>query len=188
MGAGRYLPFPKSRRGSFVDQSQLSWTASFIWGIAEDVPLSRYVRGKSRDVILPMPVLRRLDSIPDVRKSSALSMKAALGNVLIESQDAPLRQAAGHAFYHLAAYIGVLTNRKPPHWREKVQLIDATTWHKPLRNNLGKKNCHCHGQEAAERLPNQIAQPDSLVESDASADIRAEPADIPDSVAGSTEP
>jgi len=35
----------------------------------------------------------------------------------------------------------VLTNRKPLHRRGKVQLIDATQWFKPLRKNLGKKNC-----------------------------------------------
>jgi len=35
----------------------------------------------------------------------------------------------------------VLTNRKPDHRRGKVQLIDATQWFKPLRKNLGKKNC-----------------------------------------------
>jgi len=35
----------------------------------------------------------------------------------------------------------VLTNRKPAHRQGKVQLIDATQWFKPLRKNLGKKNC-----------------------------------------------
>jgi type I restriction enzyme M protein len=35
----------------------------------------------------------------------------------------------------------VLSNRKPGHRRGKVQLIDATAWFKPLRKNLGKKNC-----------------------------------------------
>ena len=35
----------------------------------------------------------------------------------------------------------MLTNRKPEHRRGKVQLIDATQWFKPLRKNLGKKNC-----------------------------------------------
>ena len=34
----------------------------------------------------------------------------------------------------------MLTNRKPAHRRGKVQLIDATRWHTPLRKNLGKKN------------------------------------------------
>ena len=46
-------------------------------------------------------------------------------------------------FYNtgIATYIWVLTNRKPAHRRGKVQLIDATPWFKPLRKNLGKKNC-----------------------------------------------
>jgi type I restriction enzyme M protein len=46
-------------------------------------------------------------------------------------------------FYNtgIATYIWVLTNRKPAHRHGKVQLIDATQWFKPLRKNLGKKNC-----------------------------------------------
>lgn len=46
-------------------------------------------------------------------------------------------------FYNtgIATYIWLLTNRKPEHRRGKVQLIDATQWYKPLRKNLGKKNC-----------------------------------------------
>jgi type I restriction-modification system DNA methylase subunit len=35
----------------------------------------------------------------------------------------------------------VLANQKPVHRKGKVQLIDATQWFKPLRKNLGKKNC-----------------------------------------------
>ena len=46
-------------------------------------------------------------------------------------------------FYNtgIATYVWVLTNQKPAHRRSKVQLIDATKWFKPLRKNLGKKNC-----------------------------------------------
>ena len=46
-------------------------------------------------------------------------------------------------FYNtgIATYIWVLSNRKPKRRRGKVQLIDATQWFKPLRKNLGKKNC-----------------------------------------------
>lgn len=46
-------------------------------------------------------------------------------------------------FYNtgIATYVWVLTNRKPAHRQGKVQLIDATAWFKPLRKNLGKKNC-----------------------------------------------
>jgi type I restriction enzyme M protein len=46
-------------------------------------------------------------------------------------------------FYNtgIATYIWVLGNRKPAQRQGKVQLIDATQWFKPLRKNLGKKNC-----------------------------------------------
>ena len=46
-------------------------------------------------------------------------------------------------FYNtgIATYVWVLTNRKPEHRRGKIQLIDATRWYRPLRKNLGKKNC-----------------------------------------------
>ena len=46
-------------------------------------------------------------------------------------------------FYNtgIATYIWVLTNRKPEHRKGCVQLIDATEWYRPLRKNLGQKNC-----------------------------------------------
>jgi type I restriction enzyme M protein len=45
-------------------------------------------------------------------------------------------------FYNtgIATYVWVLTNRKPDHRKGKIQLIDATDWHTPLRKNLGSKN------------------------------------------------
>ena len=48
---------------SDMEQGQLTWVANFIWGIADDVLRDLYVRGKYRDVILPMTVLRRLDAV-----------------------------------------------------------------------------------------------------------------------------
>ena len=46
-------------------------------------------------------------------------------------------------FYNtgIATYIWVLSNKKASSRKGKVQLIDATQWFKPLRKNLGKKNC-----------------------------------------------
>jgi type I restriction enzyme M protein len=46
-------------------------------------------------------------------------------------------------FYNtgIATYVWVLSNKKSEHRKGKVQLIDATQWYKPLRKNLGKKNC-----------------------------------------------
>ena len=46
-------------------------------------------------------------------------------------------------FYNtgIATYIWVLSNKKPAHRKGEVQLVDASQWFKPLRKNLGKKNC-----------------------------------------------
>ena len=54
-------------------------------------------------------------------------------------------------FYNtgIATYVWVLTNRKPKGRRGNVQLIDATTWFKPLRKNLGKKNCELSEDDIA---------------------------------------
>ena len=54
-------------------------------------------------------------------------------------------------FYNtgIATYVWVLTNRKPEHRRGKVQLIDATKWYRPLRKNLGKKNCELSEDDIA---------------------------------------
>ena len=87
-----------------MEQVQLNWLANFIWGIADDVLRDLYVRGKYRDVILPMTVLRRLDAVLEPRKQAVLDMKAALDQAGITNQDQALRQAAGHAFYNTSRF------------------------------------------------------------------------------------
>ena len=52
-------------------------------------------------------------------------------------------------FYNtgIATYIWVLSNRKAAHRRGRVQLIDATQWSRPLRKNLGSKNCELSDED-----------------------------------------
>ena len=78
--------------------------ANFIWGIADDVLRDLYVRGKYRDIILPMTVLRRLDAVLEPTKQAVLDMKASLDKAGIVSQDRALRQAAGQAFYNTSKF------------------------------------------------------------------------------------
>jgi type I restriction-modification system DNA methylase subunit len=61
-----------------MELGQRNWITNFIWGIADDVLRDLYVRGKYRDVILPMTVLRRLDAELESTKQAVLDMKAAL--------------------------------------------------------------------------------------------------------------
>jgi type I restriction enzyme M protein len=74
--------------------SDVNWIANFIWGIADDVLRDLYTRGKYRDVILPMTVLRRLDSVLEPTKNAVLDTKANLDMARITNQDAALRAAA----------------------------------------------------------------------------------------------
>lgn len=87
-----------------MEQGQLNWIANFIWGIADDVLRDLYVRGKYRDVILPMTVLRRLDAVLEPTKQAVLDMKASLDKAKITNQDQALRQAAGQAFYNTSKF------------------------------------------------------------------------------------
>ena len=61
-----------------MKQAELNWISGYIWGIADDVLRDLYVRGKYRDVILPMTVLRRLDAVLEDSKQAVLDMKATL--------------------------------------------------------------------------------------------------------------
>ena len=87
-----------------MTSSDLHWIANYIWGIADDVLRDLYVRGKYRDVILPMTVLRRLDAVLEDSKQAVLDMKASLDKVGVIEQDPALRQASGQAFYNTSRF------------------------------------------------------------------------------------
>ncbi|MDD3761650.1 MAG: class I SAM-dependent DNA methyltransferase [Acidithiobacillus sp.] len=77
---------------------------NFIWGIADDVLRDIYVRGKYRDVILPMTVIRRLDVLLEPSKEKVLGMKRKLDQAGIANQHAALCQTAGEAFYNVSPF------------------------------------------------------------------------------------
>ena len=87
-----------------MNNGQLSWITNFIWGIADDVLRDVYVRGKYRDVILPMTVIRRLDAVLESTKDEVLRMKEQLDAAGVANQDAALREAAGQSFYNTSPY------------------------------------------------------------------------------------
>ena len=87
-----------------TSNGDLNWIANYIWGIADDVLRDLYVRGKYRDVILPMTVLRRLDAVLEGSKQAVLDMKASLDGAGVVEQDPALRQATGQAFYNTSRF------------------------------------------------------------------------------------
>lgn len=77
---------------------------SFIWGIADDCLRDVYVRGKYRDVILPMTVIRRLDAVLEDSKDAVLEMKKRLDAAKIDNQWPALCNAAGQAFCNASPF------------------------------------------------------------------------------------
>lgn len=77
---------------------------SFIWGIADDCLRDIYVRGKYRDVILPMTVIRRLDAMLEDTKPAVLEMKKMLDDAGITNQWPALCNAAGQAFCNASPF------------------------------------------------------------------------------------
>ena len=58
-----------------MQSPQISSISNFIWNIADSVLRDHYVRGKYRDVILPMTVIRRLDAVLSPTKAEVLAEK-----------------------------------------------------------------------------------------------------------------
>lgn len=79
---------------------------SFIWSIADDCLRDVYVRGKYRDVILPMVVLRRLDALLEPTKDKVMEELAFQKEEakFTEWDENGLRQASGYVFYNTSQW------------------------------------------------------------------------------------
>lgn len=89
-----------------MDHSVHNKLINFIWSIADDCLRDVYVRGKYRDVILPMVVLRRLDTLLEPTKEAVLQevkyQKDELKTTELDSS--PLQAAAGYVFYNTSKW------------------------------------------------------------------------------------
>jgi type I restriction enzyme M protein len=88
-----------------MDNQVHNQIVSFIWGIADDCLRDVYVRGKYRDVILPMTVIRRLDAMLEETKPAVLTMKKQLDAAKIDNQWPALCNAAGQAFCNASPFL-----------------------------------------------------------------------------------
>ena len=87
-----------------MDARMLNTIVNFIWGIADDCLRDVYVRGKYRDVILPMTVIRRLDAVLEDTKPQVLAMKKTLDSAGITNQWGALCNTAGQAFCNASPF------------------------------------------------------------------------------------
>lgn len=88
-----------------MDNQEYNSIVSFIWSIADDCLRDVYVRGKYRDVILPMTVIRRLDAMLEETKSAVLEMKKQLDVAKIDNQWPALCNVAGQAFCNASPFL-----------------------------------------------------------------------------------
>ena len=87
-----------------MQDTQLTRISNFIWSVSDDILRDLYQRGKYRDVILPMTVLRRLDAVLEPSKQKVLEEKQWLDDAGITDQGSVLQQASDHAFYNTSPF------------------------------------------------------------------------------------
>ena len=87
-----------------MQDTQLNRISNFLWSVSDDVLRDLYVRGKYRDVILPMTVLRRLDAVLEPTKQQVIEQKRFLDEAGLTDQDAALQMASGHAFWNTSPF------------------------------------------------------------------------------------
>ena len=87
-----------------MQDTQLTRISNFLWSVSDDLLRDLYVRGKYRDVILPMTVLRRLDAVLEPSKQKVLDEKKFLDNAGITDQKSVLQDVAQHAFYNTSPF------------------------------------------------------------------------------------
>ena len=87
-----------------MQDSQLSSISNFIWNTADTYLRGLYTRGKYRDVILPMTVIRRLDAVLEPAKQQVIDRNKMLDEAKVSEKAGPLRQAAGQQFYNSSPF------------------------------------------------------------------------------------
>ena len=83
-----------------MQDPQLQTISNFIWGVANDILRDLFQRGKYRDVILPMTVIRRLDAVLEPTEPKVLEEKKWLDQAGIIDQSGALQAAANQQFYN----------------------------------------------------------------------------------------
>jgi type I restriction enzyme M protein len=89
-----------------MNKSSHNKLVSFIWSIADDCLRDVYNRGKYRDVILPMIVLRRLDALLEPTKDAVMEELAFQRDdaKFTEWDENGLKQASGYVFYNTSKW------------------------------------------------------------------------------------
>jgi type I restriction enzyme M protein len=92
-------------KGIVMNNQVHTQIVSFIWSIADDCLRDVYVRGKYRDVILPMTVIRRLDAMLEGTIENVRNTKKLLDEAKVDNQWPALCNAAGQPFCNASPFL-----------------------------------------------------------------------------------
>lgn len=107
-----------------MDQSQYNRLFSFLWNIANDVLVHAFEKGKYKDIIMPMIVLRRIDVLLEPTKDAVLAKKEQLDKMGMTKQDIILCSVSGFPFYNTSKFtLKTLLNETDPN-RLKMNFLD----------------------------------------------------------------
>lgn len=107
-----------------MNQSQYNKLFSFLWNIANDVLVHAFEKGKYKDIIMPMIVLRRIDVLLEPTKKAVLAKAEQLNAMGITKQDPILCVTSGFPFYNTSQFtLKSLLNETDPA-RLKMNFID----------------------------------------------------------------
>lgn len=81
-----------------MNTAQYNHLFSFIWNIANDVPVHAFEKDEYKKIIMPMAVLRRLDILLEPTKEAVLERKKALDAANISNQEPVLFQVTGYPY------------------------------------------------------------------------------------------
>lgn len=87
-----------------LSTSEYTKLVNFIWSIADEILRDIYVRGKYRDVILPMTVIRRFDAVIEPKKKEILEMKDLLIKNNVPDLEEALRIAVKLPIYNISEF------------------------------------------------------------------------------------
>lgn len=87
-----------------LNTAEYTKLVNFIWSIADDCLRDVFVRGKYRDVILPMTVIRRFDSVIEPKKKEILELKEIFKNNNAENLEEAMALAVNLPIYNISEF------------------------------------------------------------------------------------
>lgn len=87
-----------------LNTAEYTKLVNFIWSIADDCLRDIFVRGKYRDVILPMTVIRRFDAVIEPKKKEILELKEKFKQYNAKNLEGAMGLAVNLPIYNISEF------------------------------------------------------------------------------------